>query len=514
VSAAVATIVLTNFATVEMVRSRADASADLYPMIWPIALTSAVAVILVMSFLHKSLADVVKELEAREKAAQHLAVHDTLTGLPNRALLNDRLNQALRRLKRDDERVALLMLDLDRFKQVNDTLGHSAGDMLVAQVAERLKALLRDSDTVARIGGDEFAIIQNKPKGAADVRRLCRRIVEAVAEPFEVGGREARVGVSVGAVLANPATANGSELLRKADITMYRAKAAGRNGYQLFTDDMDLEVQRRNRVEIALRRALEADRGVKLHYQVQVNARGEIVGVEGLLRWADAELGDLSPSEVIPIAEESGLIDNLGELTFRRACEAARRWPSISVALNLSPAQFSDPDMPSKLWRIAQEEGVACRQIELEITEGVYIHHADRCEEAIRQLRTAGFRIALDDFGTGYSSLSYLRRFPVDKIKLDRSFMNSGHEDQRAAILAAAVTLGHAMEIEVVAEGVADAEQERIALAAGCDGLQGYRFGMPMPADEMDAFLTERSTCVPMSGARMPAAKKAALVTA
>ena len=492
VSAAIATIVLTNFATVTIVKGHGDPALGLFTSIWPIALTSAVAVILVMSFLYRSLVDLVHELEVRQQAAQHQAMHDQLTGLANRALLEDRLNQALRRVRRDGESVALLALDLDRFKQVNDTLGHAAGDLLVQQVGERLTALLRETDTVARIGGDEFAIIQSAPKSEADVRRLCARIIEAIGEPFSLRGRVARVGVSVGAVLAGKETADAAELLRKADITMYRAKSCGRNCYRLFSEEMDAAVQRRDQLEVALRAALEGGPGLDVHFQAQLGNRGSVQGAEALLRWRDPYLGDISPLEAIPIAEECGLIEPLGRFIFGRACAAAKQWPDLSVSVNLSSLQFRREDLSQQLQQICAEKDVSCEQIELEIKESLFVEHADSCERSIAQLRACGFRVALDDFGTGYSSLSHLRRVQVDKIKLDRSFFESTRPGDGLVFVSAAVNVGHAMQVEVVAEGISNREQEQVALEAGCDGLQGNLYAPAMAAEELSAFLKRK----------------------
>jgi len=492
VSAAVATLVLTNFATVTIVRDDTQSGVELFGTIWPIALTSAVAVTLVMSFLYRSIVDLVRELEEREAAAQHLALHDQLTSLANRALLEDRLSQALTRYRRTGEQVALLMLDLDRFKQVNDTLGHNAGDKLVQEVGERLRSLVRETDTVARIGGDEFAIVQISPKGEADVRRLCERIIEVIRRPFQIGDREARVGVSIGAVFATKDVCEASELLRKADITMYRAKAAGRDCFRIFTEAMDADVQRRDRIESNLRAELRDGSGLQLHFQPVIGSRGQVVGLEGLIRWSHPTLGQVAPSEMIPIAEECGVIDEVGRLAFREACRMARRWPELAVAVNLSPVQFRSAAFPATLRRIAQEEGVAPGQIELEITESLFIEHGSLCGHAMQELRRDGFRIALDDFGTGYSSLSCLRHFPVDKIKLDRSFIDIAARDQSVAIIRAAVTLGHAMDLEVVAEGISCAEEEQIALEAGCDCLQGHLYAPAMPPEQIEAFLAAR----------------------
>lgn len=488
VSAAVATLALTNFATVSIIRD-GGAHSGLFSSIWPILLTSGVAVILVMSFLYRSLVEMVQELEGREAAAQHQALHDPLTGLSNRALLEDRLGQALTRCRRDGEKVALLMLDLDRFKQVNDTLGHHAGDQLVQQVGERLSGLLREVDTVARIGGDEFAVVLANPRGEADVRRLCERVIGVIHRPFVIGDREVRVGVSIGAVFAHKEMTEASELLRKADITMYKAKAAGRDCFRIFTDAMDADVQRRDSIEGSLRSALRGGDRLDLFFQPLVRPGGRLFGVEGLLRFTDPVLGELTPGEVIPVAEECGLIADLGRLAFRDACRAARRWPELVIAVNLSPVQFREGGFPTDLRRIAHEEGVACEQIELEITESLLIEHGALCGAAIQQLRQDGFRVALDDFGTGYSSLSYLRRFPVDKIKLHRSFLDAAHRDQSVAIMRAAVTLGHALGLQVVAEGISCADEEQIAREAGCDGLQGYFYSAAVPADAVDRLL-------------------------
>jgi predicted signal transduction protein with EAL and GGDEF domain len=359
----------------------------------------------------------------------------------------------------------------------------------VIEVSERLKALVRETDTVARIGGDEFAIVQVSPKGEADVRRLCERIIADIREPFLIGDREARVGVSIGAVFASKEVAEASELLRKADITMYRAKAAGRDCFRIFTEAMDADVQRRDRIESSLRAELQARDGLALHYQPIIANRGQVVGIEGLLRWDHPTLGQVAPIDVIPIAEECGMIDELGLTTFREACRVAQRWPDLNVAVNLSPMQFRNPGFASALRRIAAEHDLDHNQIELEITETHFIEHGAVCNHAIEDLRKDGFKIVLDDFGTGYSSLSSLRRFPVDKIKLDRSFIDVAARDQSVAIIRAAVTLGHAMGLEVIAEGVSCVEEEQIALEAGCDAVQGHLYAHAMPADALVEYL-------------------------
>ena len=461
VSAAVATIAFTNFAIVELVGQSSTGDRDLFNRIWPISLTSGAAVILVMSFLYRALVELVQELERREQQARQEAVHDKLTGLANRTLLEDRLDQGIRRYEREGRPFALLMLDLDRFKQVNDTLGHAVGDQLVQQVGCRLNSLVRKTDTVARLGGDEFAIIQSAVGGKEEVQQLCTRILNTIAAPWHIGDKEVSVGVSVGAILVNKTLCDSSDLLRKADIAMYRAKASGRNCYTIFSTEMETAVQRRTLVEQHLRTALDDGEALTLHYQPQVDRCGKVIGLEGLFRWTDERLGQISPAEAIPIAEECGLINRIGETAMRLACRTAKDWPNLFFAVNLSPLQFRDPALATTLRDIARDEGVRPEQIEL------------------------------DDFGTGYSSLSFLRRYPIDKVKLDRSFIEAAHLDHSIAVIRAAVSLGHAMSLSVVAEGIATAAQEQIASEAGCDGFQGFLYSPAISADELGRFISQ-----------------------
>jgi diguanylate cyclase (GGDEF)-like protein len=491
VAGAVAMVALTSVVTA-LAGGELTAPAHILHSVAPVAITSGVASVLVMSLLYHELRNLFEEMKAREETAKNLALHDQLTGLPNRALLHDRLEQALARQQRDGHKFALLMLDLDHFKQINDTLGHCAGDLVVKHVAERIAAVLRQTDTVARIGGDEFAILLNPVRGKGEVAGLCGRIMQAVSGPVDVSGRTARVTASIGALFSAAAGSEGSDLMRKADITLYKAKSAGRGCFKIFSEEMDAAVQRRDRIELRLRKALgdPAGGGLALHYQPQVSRTGQIVGFEGLLRWRDPELGQIAPDEVIPIAEETGLIHSLGEFVFREACRTAKAWPDLSFAVNLSPAQFRAPQLPERLARIAAEADVPCRQIELEITETLLIEHGDNCAEAIQHLRRLGFNVALDDFGTGYSSLGYLRQFRVDKIKLDRSFLERTDCDQSVALVRAAVQLGHAMQLEVVAEGISRVDQEAMALQAGCTGLQGFLYARALPPNAITEFMT------------------------
>jgi diguanylate cyclase (GGDEF)-like protein len=493
VASGTATLAFNSFAVVKLLADRGYSQRELFEAIWPIVTVSGIVVILLMSFLYKSLRQLLATLEAREAAARHEALHDQLTGLANRALLNDRLQQALARCSRGGEKVGVLMLDLDRFKEVNDTWGHAAGDLLVQKVAQRISGLLRESDTIARLGGDEFAIVQFGPHKPSDVRRLCERIIEELREPFDLDGHQARIGVSIGAMLVQEPHSDAADVLRRADITMYHAKAAGRDCFRMFSTQMDLDVQRRHQIEQRLRDALADEASPEIHFQPQFDRSGAVVGIEALLRWRDPLLGQIEPQEVTLIAEECGLIDALGEVVVKQACAAARRWPDLTVAINISPLQFRNSHFARKLIGLVESEGVACSQIELEITENLLIQHGELCSATLQQLRRAGFRIALDDFGTGYSSLSYLRHFKVDKIKLDRSFIDNAEAAESVVILRAAVQLGEAMGLEVVAEGICDRFQESVAREAGCHGFQGFLYASALPADELDALLAIRA---------------------
>jgi diguanylate cyclase (GGDEF)-like protein len=485
---------LTSCSVVLLAGQEFASSAELLGFVWPIALATGSAAILVMSALYHELRAVVRELADREGRATHLALHDQLTGLPNRALLYDRIEQAMCRSLRDAEPFALLMLDLDHFKQVNDTLGHQAGDLIVKQAGDRLSALLRQTDTVARIGGDEFAVLISCLSGKAHLEALCERILRSLNQPFELDGREAQVSVSIGAVIPDEPVLSSSELLRKADIALYNAKAAGRSCLRVFSEAMDAAIQRRDVIETRLRAALAEDLGLDLHYQPHVSRDGAVVGFECLLRWHDSVLGQVTPAEVVPIAEETGLIHSLGEWVFRRACETAHQWPHLAFSVNLSPVQFRAPDLAERLARIAAEIDVRCRQIELEITETLLVEHGDLCSGTIRELRLSGFKVSLDDFGTGYSSLSYLRHFEVDKIKLDRSFLDEADAEQTLAIVRAAVQLGRAMNLEIVAEGISTVEQEQIAIQAGCTGLQGFLYAPALPLKMVQGWLSRNAS--------------------
>ncbi len=437
----------------------------------------------------------VVELRASEAHAQHLAFHDVLTGLANRALFQNRFDRALVHTARG-ETMALLMLDLDRFKNVNDTLGHHAGDHLIRELARRLSGLLRTGDTIARLGGDEFAILQAGIRGRSNVEALCKRIFEAVRQPFDLHGSQAYVGVSIGIALAPDAGTDPIELQRKADIALYYAKNQGRDCHRYFEASMDESVKRRATIEEELREALASGQGLKVHYQPQVAAAGRpVIGLEALVRWQHPSRGLISPDQFLPIAEETGLILQLGDIVLRRACAISRRWPDLFVAVNLSPAQFRSNALAERIVGIVRESGADPRRIELEVTEKVLL--GDKLtRDTLGQLRNAGFRIALDDFGSGHSSLSYLRRYEVDKIKIDRSFiqnLGTSFDRDSAAIVKAITMLGQTIGLTVTAKGVETEDQRRFLATTGCTELQGHLFARPMPEERIEGLIAADS---------------------
>ncbi|SEI78845.1 periplasmic sensor diguanylate cyclase/phosphodiesterase [Sphingomonas sp. OV641] len=426
-------------------------------------------------------------LQTSEAQAHHLAFHDPLTGLPNRAKFNDHFDHALVEARRGRS-CALILMDLDRFKHVNDNFGHLAGDVLIKEFGCRLSRLLGERDMIARLGGDEFALLIDGASSVAGVDRLCEQIRQTVNQPFEVLNNQAHVGVSMGVILAPLGGTERTELLRKADIALYAAKGEGRDCHRHFSPAMDASVRFRAEIEEDLREALANGTGLSMNYQPLVNEHGRMVGVEALLRWEHPQRGAVSPAQLIPIAEETGLISPLGDWILEQACRASLAWPDLFVAVNLSPVQFRSPHFADRVIGIVESCGADPKKIELEVTEGVLIDDDENVRSALRRLRSAGLRIALDDFGTGYSSLSYLRRFDVDKIKIDRSFIQHlGHAVDSAAIITAVITLGHAMGLTVTAEGVETDEQLRFLRESGCNELQGYYFSAPVPAADVEA---------------------------
>ncbi len=388
----------------------------------------------------------------------------------------------------------MLLIDLDKFKQVNDTLGHLAGDQLIQAVAARLSACLPRHGIVARLGGDEFATCINGIDDAAMLGSLAETCLAELRRPFDIMGSTVHIGGSIGIALAAPHGSDRTELLRKADIAMYRAKESGRNGYRFFTPDMDESLANRRLLEEDLRHALEGRRELFVAYQPKLDATGRtIVGLEALVRWEHPSRGTLSPDVFIPLAEETGLIAALGNWVLAEACRVARQWPDLTMAVNISPTQFKTPGVAQVIRSIVEDAGVRPRQIELEVTEGVLVEDGSKGQEELNALREAGFSIALDDFGTGYSSLSYLKRFKVDRIKIDRSFVKRvGQDEEAIAIVQAVIALGRAMNLSITAEGVETAEQSALLRTAGCNELQGFLFSKALREQELSALLSGR----------------------
>lgn len=422
------------------------------------------------------------ELQAKEAQAHRLAYHDTLTGLANRARLITALDDMLGTGAAAGVN-AVLLIDLDRFKQVNDTLGHLGGDHLIRQVAIRLDALVVPGDLVARLGGDEFAVLLTARADDAAIEAVASAMVSALREPFVVLGANVHIGASIGITCFRDAQGDRTELMRTADIAMYRAKAEGRNRYRFFAADMDESVKLRREIEEDLRVAITREGELCVHYQPQMDGTGtRVIGVEALLRWQHPRRGWLAPAAFVSVAEESGLIGALTRRVLRDACAVAMTWPGLSVAVNISPVQFRSRTLAAELIAIIRETGARAQQIELEVTESVLLDNDEVVRTTLTTLRRAGFRIALDDFGTGYSSLSYLSKFEVDKIKIDRSFIQRlGEADDAAAIIHAVVRLGHAMGLLVTAEGVETGMQRTFLEHAGCNELQGFLFSEAVP---------------------------------
>ena len=433
--------------------------------------------------------------KASETLADEMARTDPLTGLPNRLLLNERLADALARLNRNGEACALLLVDLDRFKPVNDTLGHPIGDALLMKVADRLRSTVRPTDTVARIGGDEFVILQTGIREAADTQALARRLVDLIGRTYMVEGHLLTIGASVGVALAPADGESAEKLLKNADLALYRAKLDGRGTYRFFEPEMDARMQARRRLELDMRQAL-ARREFQLHYQPQMQLDGDkLIGCEALIRWRHPEHGMISPLDFIPLAEEIGLIVPIGEWVIRQACRDAMTWPAeMSVAVNVSPAQFKSDRLVEIIISALAGSGLPARRLEVEITEGVLLQENEKTLQTLHRLRELGVRVSMDDFGTGYSSLSYLRSFPFDKIKIDRSFVKdlSGKPDGDAIIRAIA-GLGKSLGMTTVAEGVETQEQMQRIRDEGCTDVQGYLISKPIPADDLQSFFANHA---------------------
>ena len=441
----------------------------------------------------------ITESKLAEKEIARLARTDSLTGLPNRAAFLDRLPWNLRARGAAASRFAVHYLDLDHFKDVNDTLGHPVGDQLLCAVAERLAGSVRETDMVARFGGDEFAVLQDDVDGSAAIDRLAGKIGEVIEAPYDLGGNQVRTSASIGIVPYRPDIANVDAMMVKADLALYRAKSDGRNRFRMHVDALDDETRERVSIGEDLRHAVERNE-LELYYQPQVDmTTGGIVGLEALLRWNHPKRGQLLPEAFIPIAETTGSITTIGDWVVGEACRQIARWRAAGivpplVAVNLSGAQFK---LAAQLDRIVIDNLARCHvapgSLELELTESVLLETTQRHGEVLARLRRAGVRLAIDDFGTGYSSLDYLRAFQAARLKIDHRFIENvaGNADN-GAITRATIGLAHALGIEVVAEGVETPAQRDFLLAAGCRLAQGFLFGKPMPSAEAGALLGRR----------------------
>ena len=436
-----------------------------------------------------------EQIEAAKVQLNHLAHHDVLTGLPNRILLQDRLIQAMESACRQGRQLAVMFMDLDQFKHINDSLGHAIGDKLLQSVAQRLMGCVRHSDTISRQGGDEFVVLLpyiENPEGAG----FCaQKMLATLALPHRIDQHELHISVSIGISIYPDDGQDAETQIKNADIAMYQAKENGRNNYKFFEQDMNARAVHRQSVEVSLRRALERQEFV-LHYQPKINLQsGTIVGVEALIRWQHPEQGLLLPAQFVSIAEDCGLILPIGRWVLREACLQARSWqqaglPPIIVAVNISALEFRNKDFLGNIRAVIEETGLEPRYLELELTESVLMQDAASTDPMLHALANLGIRLAIDDFGTGYSSLSYLKQFPINTLKIDQSFVNqmcSNLDD--AAIVSAVTSMGKSLKLCVIAEGVESSEQSAFLLAQHCDEGQGYYFGCPMVAEALATLL-------------------------
>ena len=440
-------------------------------------------------------ADVTHRKEAEEKLV-YLAHYDGLTGLPNRVLFFDRLQQTVAQAARRGVSAAVMFLDLDRFKIVNDTLGHGVGDDLLRQVAQRLCACIRDGDTVARFSGDEFVLIVNDLHGPEDARHIGQKVLQAFAEPFRVAGHEIFVSTSMGISMYPADSADEQALVKDADTAMYRAKESGRNNFQFYTREMNARAMYRLNLESSLRHALERGE-FRLHYQPKACLHtGSITGLEALLRWERPGHGLVSPADFVPLLEDTGLIVPVGEWVLGEACRQVKAWRDagrepVSIAINISARQFAARNLGEVIKRVLDEHQADPRYIELELTESLLMVNTEEAVRTLEYLKSLGLRLSIDDFGTGYSSLSYLKRFPIDALKIDRSFIDQITTDvDDATITRAVIGMAHNLGLKVVAEGVETQEQLTFLSENGCDEAQGYFFAHPQPAHEVAKWLT------------------------
>jgi len=452
----------------------------------------------------------ITEQKMVQDRAQRLARFDTLTGLYNRSAFFDCLDQALEAAAREHTRLAVLFIDLDRFKDINDGMGHLLGDQVLKVMAQRLQRAVRSSDTLARLGGDEFVLLAEHTASTTAVADVAQRVVTTLAEPVTVQGHECRLGGSVGIALYPVDGEDAPTLLKNADIAMYRAKASGRNGFAFFSEALDQPQKERMLLGASLHRALELDQLLLLYQPKTSVATGAMIGVEALIRWEHPERGLVAPEAFIPFAEETGLILAFGRWVLLTACRQAVAWqaqglPPFAVAINLSARQFNDPELASYILGALKETGLDPRLLELEITESVMVDQHERALETLREVKAMGVRVSIDDFGTGYSSLARLKKLPIDALKIDRSFVGDiAIDPDDAAITSAIIAMAHSLRLRVVAEGVETHEQARFLRDRGCDEMQGFLFGRPVPPHEIVSFArhSARAPLSLVSGAR------------
>lgn len=489
-------------------------------ILWPLALALVVLIsviciivlrqrnkrqLMLLSSLQKKVANadqrMQKEVEERQIAEQRilqLANYDELTGLPNRAILNQTITQSLAKSKRFKKQLAVLFIDLDRFKLINDTLGHNAGDYVLKTVSERFKQCIRESDTIARLGGDEFVILLEELADPKYVAGVAQKLVGAAQQPFVIQGQECHVTASIGISTYPGDGKDAGTLLKNADIAMYRAKEQGKNNFQYYSEQMNMHSLQRLALESSLRHALDRNE-FEVHYQPIIETSSQrIVGVEALARWKHPDMGMVGPIQFIPIAEETGLIADIGRWVLETACRQGNAWREmghlLNISVNLSPRQLSEPDLIAEFGNAFAKTGFPPTQLVLEITESLMLNNPDDTVVVLQELKDLGIRIAIDDFGTGYSSLAYLRRFPIDTLKIDRSFLQDipGDTDS-SALTAAVVALGHSLHLNVIAEGVETSEQRDFLIQHKCQMLQGFWFSRPKPADDITALLAKQS---------------------
>lgn len=436
----------------------------------------------------------ITERKQYQEQLEHQASHDQLTGLPNRNLLNDRLQQSIHTAQRYSYYAAVAFIDLDNFKYINDSLGHLVGDKLLIEVSTRLKSCLRTSDTVARYGGDEFVLLLNNHYSIGTIVKVLERVLDEIGMPLQIADQELFITCSIGVSLFPSDGDDAQSLLRNADAAMYLAKEKGRNNFQFYTKGLNVIATERVMIEAALRRALERDE-LRVHFQPKVDRSGKLVGAEALLRWQSVELGWVPPDRFIGIAEDTGLIEPITTFVLLTACQQAVDWGSagfdhLTIAVNLSARSFTQDNLPQLIQDVLRESGLEPARLELELTESAIIENPERCIATLHALKKLGVQLAIDDFGTGYSSLSYLQRFPVDVLKIDRSFVNNlGPTTDESHIAKLVVLLGHSLHLRVVAEGVETDIQRSYLDAWGCDEFQGYLFARPMSDTDFGHYL-------------------------